>query len=266
MSDCIIETIDGVTLIRFNRPERMNAMGGTLLQEMNEAITAGQADDRIRAFVITGEGRAWCAGADLMGSMAPTRDESPQHNKRYGALDRIGGPGRTVLGIHNSDKPVIAAVNGVTVGGGLGLCSSMDVRIASDQARFGTIFIKRALGPDFGLSWYLPRLVGPERAAELFYTGRMIDAQEALAIGLVSKVVPHEELLSETMAFARTVAQQPPTALTYTRRALKQSAVLTIEQHLEYEWTNQKTCLASEEFREGVSAFREKREPDYSRF
>ncbi len=263
MSDCIIDTTtDGVMLIRFNRPERMNAMGGTLVAELREALEAGKADDRVRAFVVTGEGRGWCAGADLaaMGSGAAPA------NPRSQGLDPLGDAGRTILALHNCDKPTIAAVNGVAVGGGFGLCTGFDIRIASDQARFGTIFIKRALSPDFGLSWYLPRLVGPERAADLFYSGRLVDAQEALALGIVSKVVPHASLLEEAMAQATLYAKQPPTAITATRRALKNSIGATLEGHLEFEWGHQKQRLASAEFQEGVKAFLEKREPNYARF
>jgi 2-(1,2-epoxy-1,2-dihydrophenyl)acetyl-CoA isomerase len=266
MSDCIVERDGGVMLIRFNRPERMNAMGGTLLQEMNAAFEEGQADDRIRAFVVTGEGRAWCAGADLAAPIAATSPDTPQHNRRAAAIDPIGSAGRTVLNVYNCDKPTIAAVNGVAVGGGFGLCTAMDIRIASDQARFSTVFIKRALAPDFGLSWFLPRLIGPERAAEMFYTGRMVDSAEALSLGVVSKVVPHESLLEEAMALARTCAKQPPLALTYTRRALQHSQFNALEQQLEFEWANQGKCLASPEFQEGVAAFREKREADFSAF
>jgi 2-(1,2-epoxy-1,2-dihydrophenyl)acetyl-CoA isomerase len=266
MSDCIIERDGGVMLIRFNRPERMNAMGGTLLQEMDDAFREGQADDRVRAFVVTGEGRAWCAGAAGCARSAPASAEAPRHNRRATAIDAIGSMGRTVLNVYNCDKPTIAAVNGVAVGGGFGLCTAMDIRIASDQARFSTMFIRRALGPDFGLSWFLPRLIGPERAAEMFFTGRMVDATGALALGVVSKVVPHESLLEGAMALARTCAKQPPSALTYTRRALQHAQFTTLEQQLEFEWTNQTKCIASAEFQEGVAAFREKREADFSRF
>ncbi len=268
MSDCIVERHDGVMLIRFNRPERMNAMGGTLLQEMNEAFREGQADDRIRTFVVTGEGRAWCAGADLSGGpdLLGRRPEGEDIHRRYNALDPIGGAGATINTVYNCDKPTIAAINGVTVGGGMGLASAFDIRIASDQARFSTVFIKRALAPDFGLSWFLPRIVGPQRAAELLYTGKMISAEEALEVGLVLRVVPHEELVEDAMALAAEVAKQPPAALTFTRRALQHSQVATLRQHLEFEWGNQLRCLQSEEFKEGVAAFLEKREPDYSRF
>src|SRR5215216_3656616 len=199
MSDCIVERVGGVMVIKFNRPERMNSLGGTLLAEFNAALLEGRADDRVRAFVVTGEGRAWNAGADLqaMGTGKPN-----PNSVRWNAIDPIGEVGRTVMNIRHSDKPTIAAVNGVTVGGGFGLCSAFDIRIASDQARFSTVFIRRALAPDCGLSWFLPRLVGPECAAEMFFTGRMVLAEEAKEIGLVSKVVPHEELMAAAMELA----------------------------------------------------------------
>lgn len=250
-------------LIRFNRPDKMNAMGGTMLTEMNEAIQEGQRDDRVRAFVVTGEGRAWCAGADLqaMGSAKPD-----ENSRRFAALDAIGEAGRTIQNVYRADKPTIAAVNGVAVGGGMGLCTAFDIRIASEEARFSTMFIKRALSPDFGLSWFLPRLVGTERAAELFYTGRMFSAAEAAEYGLVSKVVQPDSLLDEAMNLAREIAKQPPSAITYTRRAIQHSLLNTLDDHLAFEWGNQKQSLKSEEFKEGVAAFMEKREPDFSRF
>jgi 2-(1,2-epoxy-1,2-dihydrophenyl)acetyl-CoA isomerase len=263
MGDCIVERIDGVMVIKFNRPERMNSLGGTLLKEFNEALLEGRSDDRVRAFVVTGEGRAWNAGADLqaMGSGTPN-----ENSRRWNALDPIGEVGRTILNIRYADKPTIAAVNGVAVGGGFGLCSAFDIRIASEQARFSTVFIKRALAPDCGLSWFLPRLVGPERAADLFFTGRMVDAAEALSLGIVSKVVPHDELIDSAMALAKGIANSPPTAMAFTRRAIHNAQTSTLEQHLEFEWVNQKACLRAPEFQEGVKSFLEKREPDWSQF
>ena len=263
MSDTIIETTSGgVRVIRLNRPERMNSLGGTLLGDVVEAFIEGATNDAVRAFVVTGEGRAWCAGADLL-DMGGVGVGGGPRNPRATALDDIGAVGRAVLAIYNCNKPTIAAVNGVAVGGGFGLCTAFDVRVASEQARFGTIFIKRALAPDCGLSWFLPRLVGPEAAADLFYTGRIVDAQEALRLGIVSRVVPHEALMDEAMKLANEYARQAPSALTLTRRALQRSAVLTLEQQLEFEWTNQRTRLASPEFQEALSAFREKREPNW---
>ena len=261
MPDVIVERHDRVMLLRFNRPARMNAMGGTLMRELLEAIEEGVRDDGVGAFVVTGEGRAWCAGADLEDAgQRQERGGAPE--RRAGALDTLG-PGRSILAIHGCGKPAIAAVNGAAVGGGFGLCGAFDLRIASERARFGTIFIKRALAADFGLSWFLPRMVGAERAAELFYSGRIVEADEALALGIVSRVVPHERLVEEALAFAARVANQPPTALAYTRRMLRHAQWATLEQHLEFEWPLQRQLLRGPEFAEAVAAFREKREPDF---
>jgi 2-(1,2-epoxy-1,2-dihydrophenyl)acetyl-CoA isomerase len=265
MPDVIVERHGGVMLLRLNRPDRMNAMGGTLLDELQAAFEQGGRDDRVRVFVVTGEGRAWCAGADLM-SVGERRAAPEVPSRRFNQLDPLGGPGRNILSIYQCGKPTIAAVNGVAVGGGFGLCSSFDIRIASEQARFGTIFIKRALASDYGLSWFLPRLVGPERAAELFYTGRILDANEALELGIVSRVVPHEKLMEESMAFAGEIARQPPTALMYARQMLQHSQGASLQQQLAFEWPLQLRCLASDEFQEGVAAFREKRDPDFTKF
>lgn len=262
MPDCIVERHDRVMLLRFNRPERMNAMGGTLMPEFTAAIEEGTKDDGVGAFVVTGEGRAWCAGADL--EDAGQRQESGDAPRRRSSQLDTMGPGRSILAIYKSGKPMIAAVNGVAVGGGFGLCSAFDIRIASDRARFGTIFIKRALASDFGLSYFLPRMVGHERAAELFYTGRIVEAEEALQLGIVSRVVPHDQLVEESLAFASQVANQPPTALAYTRRMLQHSQWATLEQQLEFEWPLQRDLIQGPEFKEAVAAFREKREPNYN--
>ncbi|MGE0601723.1 MAG: enoyl-CoA hydratase/isomerase family protein [Dehalococcoidia bacterium] len=263
MGDVIVDRIDGVMVIKFNRPERMNSLGGTLLTDFNAALIEGRSDDRVRAFVVTGEGRAWNAGADLQAMGGGGANEN---SKRWNALDPIGDVGRTVLNIRGAEKPTIAAVNGVAVGGGFGLCSAFDVRIASEQARFSTVFIKRGLAHDCGLSWFLPRLVGPERAAELSYSARMVDAAEALQLGIVSKVVPHERLMDEAMEFAGAIAKSPPTAMALTRRMLHHSQTATLQEQLEFEWTHQRTCLRAPEFQEGVKAFLEKRDPDWSKF
>lgn len=261
MPDVIVERHDRVMLLRFNRPARMNAMGGTLMRELLEAIEEGVHDDGVGAFVVTGEGRAWCAGADLEDA-GQRQERGGAPASRAGELDALG-PGRSILAIHGCGKPTVAAVNGAAVGGGFGLCGAFDLRIASERARFGTIFIKRALAADFGLSWFLPRMVGAERAAELFYSGRIVEAEEALALGIVSRVVPHERLVEEALAFAAQVANQPPTALAYTRRMLRHAQWATLEQHLEFEWPLQRQLLRGPEFAEAVAAFREKREPDF---
>lgn len=263
MPDVIVERAGSTLVLTLNRPERMNSMGGTLLPDFNAALLEARADDRVRAIVVTGAGRAWCAGADLQAIGSAATNEN---SKRWNALDPIGEVGRTVLNIRQVDKPMIAAVNGVTVGGGFGLCSAFDIRIASDQARFSTVFIKRALAPDCGLSWFLPRLVGAERASELFFTGRMVDASEAKELGILSKVVPHDSLMDASLELAHGIANSPPSAMVLTRRAIHNSLTATLEDHLAFEWVNQKACLRAPEFQEGVKAFLEKREPDWAKF
>ncbi|HET7738386.1 MAG TPA: enoyl-CoA hydratase/isomerase family protein, partial [Tepidiformaceae bacterium] len=166
MSDCIVERHGGVMLIRFNRPEKMNSLGGTLMQEFSEAFREGTADDAIRCFVVTGEGRAWNAGADLSGAGITQIGKTKQTFAQE--MNTLGGVGQVALQVWNCDKPTIAAVNGVCAGGGFGFVTCFDRRIASDQARFTTVFIRRALASDFGLSWFLPRLVGLERAQEMY--------------------------------------------------------------------------------------------------
>lgn len=265
MPDVIVERAGGVLVLTLNRPERLNSLGGSLLSEFNTALLEGRADDSVRAIVVTGAGRAWCAGADLQ-AVGGGGGGGNENSKRWNSLDPIGEVGRTILNIRQVDKPIIAAVNGVTVGGGFGLCSAFDIRIASDQARFSTVFIKRALAPDCGLSWFLPKLVGPERASELFFTGRMVDANEAKDLGIVSKVVPHESLMDAALELGNTIANSPPSAMVLTRRAIHNSLTSTLEQHLEFEWVNQKMCLRAPEFQEGVKSFLEKREPDWSKF
>ena len=252
-------------VLRFNRADRMNSMGGTMMAEFNAALEDGRRDDSVRAFVLTGEGRGFCAGADL-GPGGLGSGGGSSSSARFNALDAMGEPGRTVLHVHNLGKPIIGAINGAAVGAGFGLVCALDIRIASEQARFGTIFIKRALAPDYGLSWFLPRLVGVEQAAGLFYTGRIIDAQEALSLGLVTKVVPHDQLMNESLALAHEIAKLPPSAMWYTRLALKRSMTNTLEDQLALEWPNQLKSLGSTEFQEGVRAFLEKREPDFSKF
>ena len=263
MSDCIVERTDGVMVIKFNRPERMNSLGGSLLSEFNAALIEGRTDDRVRAFVVTGEGRAWNAGADLQaaGSGGGQRNEN---SARWNALDPIGEVGRTILNIRGADKPTIAAVNGVAVGGGFGLCSAFDIRIASDQARFSTVFIKRALAPDCGLSWFLPRLVGPEHAAEMFFTGRMVAAEEARELGIVSKVVPHDTLMDEAMALAEKIAAQPPHALRLAKTLLKQGQTLSYDALMEMSAQAQALSHLTEDHMEGVGALLEKRAPRFT--
>jgi 2-(1,2-epoxy-1,2-dihydrophenyl)acetyl-CoA isomerase len=250
---------DGVAVITLNRPQQMNALGGQLVPEFIAACGLAQEDDDVRAVVVTGAGRGFCAGADLSAG-GPGAGEG----NRAARLDRMGFPAQFQLALARLDKPVIGAINGVAAGAGLGVALALDVRIAADTARFTTVFIKRGLAPDFATSYYLPRLIGLARSYELFYTGRFVDAQEALSLGIVNKIVPAASLMDETLAFAAEIAAGPPMAMTFTRRALQRSFESTLEEALRFEWTQQLECLRSEDAREGIRAWQEKRAPRFT--
>jgi enoyl-CoA hydratase/carnithine racemase len=191
---------DGVLTLTLSRPDRLNALNPQMLEELLRALDEIDADDAVRAVIVTGAGRAFCAGADLGGGGA-TFDTS-----RTQGIPRDGG-GRITLRLYECRKPVIAAINGAAVGVGATMTLPMDVRIASEKARFGFVFARRGIVPEAASSWFLPRVVGISQAMEWVATGRLFGAEEALAGGLVSRVVPEGELLPAARALAREIAE-----------------------------------------------------------
>jgi enoyl-CoA hydratase/carnithine racemase len=190
----------GVLTLTLSRPERLNALNVQMLEELLRALDEIDADDDVRAVIVTGAGRAFCAGADLGGGGA-TFDTS----RAQAGIPRDGG-GRITLRLYECKKPLIAAINGAAVGVGVTMTLPMDVRIASDKARFGFVFARRGIVPEAASSWFLPRVVGISQAMEWVATGRLFPAEEALAGRLVSRVVPHDALLPAARALAREIA------------------------------------------------------------
>jgi 2-(1,2-epoxy-1,2-dihydrophenyl)acetyl-CoA isomerase len=182
---------------------------------------------------------------------------------RSDVVNKWGRAGDLITSMAEADVPIIGAINGAAAGAGFGLALSCDVRIASDQARLGSIFIKRGIASDNAVSFWLPRLVGLAKAFELMYTGDLLNAEQALAAGIVNRVVPHESLMDETIAFARLIAAGAPMAYAYTRRQLMRALDHDLRTHLEYEWTLQAEVLASADAREGFRAFAERRQPEF---
>ena len=257
-------TDDGILIITLNRPDRMNALSAGISNGIMEAVKETKSNDAVRVLVITGTGRGFSAGADLS-SGGPARPASPSGDAVIGRSAMVDkqGPARIIEAMADADVPIIGAINGAAAGAGFGLALCCDVRIASDQARLGTIFIKRGVGPDWGTSYWLPRIVGLPKAFELFYSGELLNADEALAIGVVNRVVPHESLMEETIAYARMIANGPPIAYTYTRRSLVQSIDNDLHRHMVLEWTQQTEVLNTNDAREGFRAWVEKREPKF---
>ena len=258
-SEVRYEVEDGVCTITLHRPEKLNAVTSTMLAELVQALDRADADDAVRALIVTGAGRAFCAGADLSGGGRAFDAEA--HGEMERPEQHRDGGGLVTLRIFDMKKPLIAAVNGPAVGFGSTVILPMDVRLASTAARFGFVFTRRGIVPESCSTWFLPRLVGMARAAEWMCTGRVFPAEEALAGGLVSRVVAPEALLPAARALAREIAAHTsPVSVALTRQMLwKQLAAdHPMEAHridsLGMYWTGR-----SADAREGVSAFLEKR-------
>jgi 2-(1,2-epoxy-1,2-dihydrophenyl)acetyl-CoA isomerase len=254
----LYEKEDAVATITMNRPDVLNALNWKLLDELHAALTTAEADDDVRVIILTGAGRGFCSGADL----SPEASEGATDPSRRVNLTPLGRFGHVAVLLRRMDKPVIAAVNGIAVGAGFGFFLGCDIRIASEQARFSAIFVRRGLHPDSGTSFHLPRIVGMSRALEMMYTGDIIGAEEADRIGLVSRVVPHEELMPTVMELAGKIAKGPPLVIELVKRVANRSmGTSDFSMAIGFETWAQSICGGSEDNKEGVRAFLEKREP-----
>ena len=252
------EVRDRIATITLNRPDKLNAFSGTMREELLAALRQAEDDRECRVVVITGAGRAFCAGGDVdyMSGL--------QREGNVAAFRKLLDAGRdVVLQIATMEKPVIASVNGIAAGAGCNLALACDYRIASDAAKLGETFVKIGLHPDWGGTWLLPRLVGRSRAAELLMTGRIIDANEAFAIGMVDRVVPASELSSETAKLAESIAAAPPIAVAGIKRALAVAERNDLRAQLELESEHQLRAFQSHDAAEGLSALFEKRSPNF---
>ena len=272
-----LDIADGVAVLTLNRPDRLNAFTARMMSEIIAAFDQTDADDDVRAVIVTGAGRAFCAGADL-GQGAATFDyDNRTDGHRQGSPVRADGSvdyghdavrdggGRVTLRIYESLKPVICAVNGPAVGIGATMQLAMDIRIASDLARFGFVFARRGIVPEAASSWFLPRLVGISQALEWCYTGRVFGADEALAGRLVSRVVPHADLMTAAHALAREIADySAPVSVALTRQMLWR---LSAADHpMAAHSVDSRAIWArgrSPDAAEGVTAFLEKRSAAY---
>ncbi|MDE2486096.1 MAG: enoyl-CoA hydratase/isomerase family protein [Alphaproteobacteria bacterium] len=254
-----------VAVLTLNRPDRLNAIGAALRDEVTNAVGGLKADDEVRTVVVTGAGRGFCAGADLMGTgpVATGRIEEP--STQLGRLDEEGWVGRWAKMWAGLDKPVIGAINGVAAGAGMSTALACDVRLGSPAARFKSVFIERSLSPDSGLSYFLPRIVGYAAAADIIFTSRTIDAEEALRIGLLNRIVSAESLLDEAVAYAEQMTQWPPMALRMSKRVLQHSIDAGLEEALRYESVGLGFARkAPNDVKESRAAFLEKRKGVYT--
>jgi 2-(1,2-epoxy-1,2-dihydrophenyl)acetyl-CoA isomerase len=247
-------TRDGAVLtIALNRPDKLNAFDAAMHETFRGALKEG-ADPEVRAVVLTGNGRGFCVGQDLSELSQGDRDVGTLLRERWN---------RHALGLRGLEKPVLAAVNGPAAGAGLSLACACDLRVAADSAAFVPAFVNVGLVPDTGGSWLVPRLLGYARAFEWMCSGRKLGAEEALAWGLVSEVVPADEVVGLTQERAAALAALPTRAIAMTKRLFERAASSRFEDQLELEAQLQVAATGTEDFAEGVAAFLEKREPRF---
>ena len=260
----IYEVADNIATITLNRPDKLNAFTGTMMYEMIEAFDQVDADDDVRAVIVTGAGRGFCAGADLSASGGETFSSGGSDIQTDAGVPRDGG-GMVSLRIFNCTKPVIGAINGAAVGVGVTMTLPMDFRLASEHAKFGFVFARRGIVPEACSSYFLPRLVGISQATEWCYTGRVFPADEARAGGLVRSVHAADELLPAARAIAAEIAENTaPVSVALTRQMLWR--MLGASHPMEAHRVDSRGILsrgASDDAREGVTSFLEKRQPDY---
>jgi 2-(1,2-epoxy-1,2-dihydrophenyl)acetyl-CoA isomerase len=247
------QVTSAVATITLNRPDKLNAFTGTMREDLLAAVRECERDESVRVVVLTGAGRAFCAGGDVeyMATLQQTNDVE--------SFRKLLDAGRDiVLQLASMPKPVIASVNGVAAGAGCNLALACDFRIASDAAKLSESFVKIGLHPDWGGTWLLPRLVGRSRAFELLASGRMVDASDALALGMVDRVVPAAELAAETEKLAQSFAASSPLAVAGIKRALSAAERNELHAQLELEAEHQVECFQSEEARQKIAAFAKK--------
>jgi len=249
---------EGIATLVMNRPDRLNALNNELAIAVNDALGRLAEDQSVKVVVITGAGRAFCAGGDL-GALGKGRQTGATHELE--PLLRAGM--QMVLKMRTMPQPVIAAVNGAAAGAGMNIALAADIRIAAEEATFGQNFARVGLFPDYGGTFFLPQLVGPSKAAELFYTGDMIDAKTALALGLVNQVVPATQLEATVKTLAQKIAQGPSLPIRAAKKALFASGEKELSKALDNEVREQIRCYLSDDCNEGIRAFFEKRLPKF---
>lgn len=253
----ILKREDNIATIILNRPEKLNAVIPQMVEELIEATGSVGRDDTIKVIILTGAGRAFCAGGDTSSFSMFQTEDSTRLMKHFAQL------GEVILNLRNTAKPTLAAVNGPAIGAGFSLALGCDIILASEGAKFSVAFVRMALHPEGGVTYILPRLVGTARACELIFTGKIIDAKEAERIGLVNQVVPQEQLEDRVKELAKSLAKAPPLALGLSKISLYQGIDISLTSAIEREARAQTICMSTKDVREAANAFLEKRPPTF---
>jgi enoyl-CoA hydratase/carnithine racemase len=259
-SDLLYEVSGNIATITLNRPDRMNAISGPMLESFSQAFSDSDLDSDVRVIILTGAGRGFCAGLDLKDFSAGTGIGA----NGTGASAKFDLAGSPPVVLHQTDKPVICALNGPAAGYGMGLALGCDIRIASTAGKLAAVFAKRGVLPESGGSWLLPRLVGWAKAAEIAFRGRVLSAEESLELGLVNAVVEPDALISTANEWAGEIAANAPLAIQATKRMMRLGLEETFEANVHHVFLQLLPLFRTEDFREGVKAFMEKRDPQFT--
>jgi enoyl-CoA hydratase/carnithine racemase len=260
-AEVLYEAADGVAVITLNRPERMNTISGPMLAALSQFLLKANADPAVRVVILTGTGRAFCAGLDLVdatqgsGIGSASQAAAPSVN-----LDLRTAPPTVLFAM---DKPTICALNGAAAGYGMDTALGCDIRIMGESAKLAAAFVKRGVVPESGGTWILPRLLGWSKAAEIIFTGRTLPAAECLALGLTNEVVPDAELMSRARAVAAEIAANAPLAVQSAKRLMRMGMEETFNDHVHHVYLQFLQLVRTQDFREGMTSFLEKRPADF---
>lgn len=257
-NELLVDRDGNVMIITLNRPERMNAISGPMLSALSKTLQEANTNPEVRAVVLTGTGRGFCAGLDL--KEQSDGDGAANGRRGFQLFDLHNSP---PVVINRMDKPMICALNGAAAGYGMDMALGCDIRIASEHAKMGAVFAKRGVLPESGGTWYLPRLLGWAKAAEVAFLGDVLDAEKSLELGLVNRVVKHDDLMPEAMTMAHKIANNAPLSVQSTKRMMRLGMDETYEAAVDHVYLQLLPLFQSEDFKEGLSAFAEKREPQF---
>ncbi len=258
--EVIYELESGIATITLNRPDRMNTISATMLDTLGECFVRANLDPDVRVVILTGKGRAFCAGLDLS-AQATGGDAALLNSERVVThLDLRNAPPTTLF---EMDKPVICAMNGSAAGYGLDTALGCDIRIMADNAKMAAAYVKRGIVPESGGTWFLPRMIGWSRAAEMIFTGRTLNAEQCLELGLVSKVVAPDKVMAEATALAKEIAQNAPLAVQASKRLMRMGLEESFPTHVHHVFLQLLPLTRTADFTEGIMSFLEKRKPDF---
>lgn len=258
--EVLYESASHIAVITLNRPERLNTISAAMLDLLAACFVRANEDPDVRAVILTGKGRAFCAGLDLRAQLKGGKDALLKKDMIKTHLDLRNAPPTVIF---DMDKPVICALNGSAAGYGLDTALGCDIRIMAATAKMSAAFTKRGIVPESGGTWFLPRMIGWSKAAEVIFTGRNLDASECLSLGLVARIAPANQIMDEARALASEIAANAPLAVQASKRLMRMGLDETFHTHVHHVFLQLVTLTKTHDFDEGVKSFMEKRKPDF---